>query len=124
MSDATNNAAFTGGSFCATYDYIRWTKETPSILFLGDNNNLHWPDANASLGACRAYFWLNGGGSAREFKLNFDGEVVQTTGIGRTDFTDITERADAWYTVNGVKLSGMPRTRGIYVKNGKKIVVK
>ena len=124
VSDATNNAAFTGGSFCATYDYIRWTKETPSILFLGDNNNLHWPDANASLGACRAYFWLNGGGSAREFKLNFDGEVVQTTGIGRTDFTDITERADAWYTVNGVKLSGMPRTRGIYVKNGKKIVVK
>jgi hypothetical protein len=58
----------------------------------------------------------------REFKLNF-GDGTQTM-IGHTEITEITEKADAWYTVNGVKLSGKPRVRGIYVKNGKKVVVK
>jgi hypothetical protein len=107
-------------SFCGTYDYQSWDAENPSILFLGTENQLHWPDAGASLGACRAYFQLTEGtNGVREFKLSF-GDGTQTI-IGHTG---ITEKADAWYTVNGVKLSGMPRTRGIYVKNGKKIVVK
>jgi uncharacterized repeat protein (TIGR02543 family) len=116
-----NNFESTDGkvSFCGTYDYINWSKETPNILFLGTENQLHWPDAGASLGACRAYFQLTEGAGVREFKLSF-GDGTQTI-IGHTE---ITEKADAWYTVNGVKLSGMPRTRGIYVKNGKKVVVK
>ena len=123
VSDATNDVAFTGGSFKGTYAPMSWNTEERSILFLGTENQLHWPDAGASLGACRAYFQLTESAGVREFKLNFDGEGTQT-GVGHTEITDITERADAWYTVNGVKLSGMPRTRGIYVKNGKKIVVK
>ena len=119
-----NNFVSTDGkvSFCGTYDYQSWDAENPSILFLGAENQLHWPDAGASLGACRAYFQLTEGAGVREFKLSF-GDGTQTI-IGHTEITDITESADAWYTVNGVKLSGMPRTRGIYVKNGKKIVVK
>ena len=130
-----NNFESTDGkvSFCGTYDYQRWDAENPSILFLGAENQLHWPDADASLGACRAYFQLTEGAGVREFKLSF-GDDTQTI-IGHTEITEglarrpegesqITEKADAWYTVNGVKLSGMPRTRGIYVKNGKKIVVK
>jgi hypothetical protein len=123
VSDATNDVAFTGGSFKGTYVPMSWNTEERSILFLGEKNQLHWPDADASLGACRAYFQLTEGAGVREFKLSFDGEGTQT-GVGHTEITDITERADAWYTVNGVKLSGKPRVRGIYVKNGKKVVVK
>ena len=119
VSDATNDVAFTGGSFKGTYVPMSWNTEDRSILFLGTENQLHWPDAGASLGAGRAYFQLTEGAGVREFKLSF-GDDTQTI-IGHTE---ITEKADAWYTVNGVKLSGMPRTRGIYVKNGKKVVVK
>ena len=114
---------FTGGSFKGTYAPIIWPDENPSILFLGEKNQLHWPDANASLGAFRAYFDL-AGAPAREFKLNFDGEGSQTTGIGRTDFTDITDKADAWYTVNGVKFSGVPAKKGMYIHGGRKVIVK
>ena len=32
--------------------------------------------------------------------------------------------ADGWYTLNGVKLQGVPTEKGIYIRNGKKIVVK
>ena len=31
---------------------------------------------------------------------------------------------DGWYTLNGVKLQGMPTEKGIYINNGKKVVIK
>ena len=116
-----NNFVSTDGkvSFCGTYDYQSWDAENPSILFLGAENQLHWPDAGASLGACRAYFQLTEGAGVREFKLSF-GDDTQTI-IGHTG---ITEKADTWYTVNGVKLSGMPTTKGLYIHGGRKVIVK
>jgi len=32
--------------------------------------------------------------------------------------------AEGWYTLNGVKLQGAPTEKGIYIRNGKKVVVK
>ena len=31
---------------------------------------------------------------------------------------------DGWYTVNGIKLESMPTEKGVYINNGKKIVIK
>ena len=31
---------------------------------------------------------------------------------------------DGWYTLNGVKLQGVPTEKGIYIRNGKKMVIK
>jgi hypothetical protein len=31
---------------------------------------------------------------------------------------------EGWYTINGVKLQGMPTEKGIYINNGKKVVIK
>ena len=41
--------------------------------------------------------------------INADGEAV---------------KADGWYTINGVKLQGMPTEKGVYIQNGKKVVLK
>ena len=32
--------------------------------------------------------------------------------------------AEGWYTVNGVKLQGAPTEKGIYINNGKKVIIK
>ena len=32
--------------------------------------------------------------------------------------------AEGWYTLNGVKLQGVPTEKGIYINNGKKVVIK
>ena len=32
--------------------------------------------------------------------------------------------AEGWYTLNGVKLQSVPTTKGIYINNGKKVVIK
>ena len=32
--------------------------------------------------------------------------------------------ADAWYSLDGRKLDGKPSAKGMYIKNGKKVVIK
>ena len=36
---------------------------------------------------------------------------------------EVTTLTDGWYTINGVKLEGEPTTKGIYIWNGRKVVV-
>jgi len=121
--DKTNRyVTFNGGWFEGTYSPKRWTEENQSILFLGDANTLYYPEAGASLGACRAYFELDPNAHVREFNINFD-EHNETTGIlSTTDCTDYTDKADAtWYTINGVKLDKEPTKPGLYIYKGKKV---
>ena len=112
---------FTDGSFKGTYQSITFTDKNPSILFLGAGNTLYYPESGAKIGAQRAYFDL-GTAQARQFVLNFDGEGTQN-GIGHTEITEITERAGAWYTLDGVRLDGKPTKKGLYIYGGKKVVV-
>ena len=37
---------------------------------------------------------------------------------------EMTFDSEAWYTLNGVRLNGKPTKKGIYINNGKKIVIK
>jgi hypothetical protein len=50
----------------------------------------------------------------------------ETTAIGTLDTKtgEVTFDNEAWYTLDGVRLSGKPSTKGIYINNGKKIVIK
>ena len=88
------------------------------------------PQSGASIGAQRAYFKLNGltavtpGSGINSFALNFgDGESV--TGISLTpDPSPKGEGSDYWYSTDGRRLSGKPTQKGIYINNGKKVVIK
>ena len=50
----------------------------------------------------------------------------ETTAIGTLDTTtgEVSFDSEAWYTLDGVKLSGKPSTKGIYINNGKKVAIK
>ena len=109
--------------FKGTYAPLSWNAENQSILFLGEKNTLYWPLAGAHLNAFRAYFELMGEACAREFVMNFEGETTGVVSMYNEQCT-MNNKADAWYTVNGVKLDGKPTTKGMYIKNGKKVVVK
>ena len=47
-----------------------------------------------------------------------------TTAITAINADGVAVKAEGWYTINGVKLQGMPTEKGIYINNGKKIVIK
>ena len=59
---------------------------------------------------------------ARAFALSFDGE--ETTGILEVSANYNAETDEAWYSLDGVRLSGKPTQRGMYINKGKKILVK
>ena len=50
----------------------------------------------------------------------------ETTAIGTLDTKtgEVTFDSEAWYTLDGVRLSGKPSTKGIYINNGKKVIIK
>ena len=61
------------------------------------------------------------GSSAKGFSIVFEDE--ESTGISGIAETTGTQ-ADAWYTIGGQRLQGKPSTKGLYIVNGKKVIVK
>ena len=71
------------------------------------------------VGPNKAWLSINTGvPSARGITLVFD----ETTKIANTNITNITN--GNWYDLNGRKLNGMPTKKGLYIMNGRKVVVK
>jgi hypothetical protein len=127
-------------TFKGTYASQSYTEDNNSILFLGGNNTLYWPKSGATIGACRAYFELNGitvgdpSFSVRSIVFYFDDS--EATSIDHSQFTidnsplTIDNEAGAWYTLDGRKVNS-PFTihnaqlpKGIYIHGGRKVVIK
>ena len=119
-----------GITFCGTYDMMTFDAAEPSILFLGGSNTLYYPQSGAKIGAQRAYFQLDGltagdaHNNARQFVLNFGENSSETKIISPAEIKEIAERAAAWFDLNGRRLSGKPTKKGLYIVNGKKVVIK
>ena len=85
---------------------------------------LLWSDTpNASRAAARGAATEELPQSITVRLVSADGEV---TGIGEIDTKtgEMTFDSEAWYTLNGVRLSGKPTKKGLYINNGRKVVVK
>ena len=118
---ANNTQAFSGGSFKGSFSPVSFTADDKSILFLGAANKLYWPNDNMTLGACRAHFDLGTSGAPdMNIVLNFGDE---TTEIRTTNYTNYTN-SDEWFTLSGMRLSVKPTQPGLYINNGRKVVVK
>ena len=81
----------------------------------------------------RAYFSISRAhmphifdGSSSEAKLAIflEGTESEPTGIKTINDVKPVTGTDAWYTLQGVRLSQQPTERGIYIHKGKKIVIK
>ncbi len=48
----------------------------------------------------------------------------ETTGIGELNTTTGEILLDSWWTLDGVKLSGKPAKKGLYIHNGNKVIIK
>ena len=115
------NVKFVGqySPFSITSDNIN------EILYVASGNKIGYSAGTRTLKSCRAHFWVKPNGeaaAARAIKIDWgDGEA---TGITTTNYTNFTNSDDAWYTLDGRKLSDVPTTKGVYIVNGRKIVVK
>ena len=127
--------AFNGGSFNGGYAPLPITDANRnSILLLSSSNRLGYAKTDRTLGAFRAYFEVPATASVRSFVLNFfdeqsgkaerSDEAETTTGIITiTNFTN-DSNSGAWYMLDDRRLSGKPTKNGLYIVNGRKVVVK
>ena len=141
ISTVTANVETDYVDFVGTYSPVDIFTAEKTNLYFSSNNTIYYPWAEGmtsfNLNACRAYFQLKNGltagdktTDARAFVLNIGGKE-EATGITTTRYikdpltqgSDFTN-SDAWYTLDGRKLSGTPTKSGVYVNNGKKIVIK
>ena len=135
ISDATANVSTDYVDFIGTYSpkaiYEDGTEK--HNLYLSDANTLYYPTAEGyKVNSCRAWFQLKNGltcgtpaAHVSAFYLNFDGEE---TSIHNAQCT-INNEAGAWYTIDGRQIvyrksSNRKMQKGLYIVNGKKIVIK
>ncbi|MBR4481968.1 MAG: hypothetical protein IKO86_08705, partial [Prevotella sp.] len=97
-----------------------------SILFLGDNNKLYFPKSGAKINSCRAYFELNGFEMVDVAQARMFVGDSNATGIISIDKDNkiIVNESEGWYSLDGRKLSGKPTNKGVYIQNGRKVVIK
>lgn len=115
--------AITGAEFIGTY--------TAAIDLPADSYGMqggafkHFNDAKANaVKFTRAYIKLASGSSSARFFVEEPGEngatAIKSLNVNTMESVDM----DGWYTVGGIKLQGAPTEKGVYINNGKKVVIK
>ena len=97
------------------------TENRNSILYVGSNNKIGYrKTVPYDLGAFRAYFELKVGAEARSVVMNFEEDGEATANLSPT----LSQGEGAWYTITGVRLNGAPTAKGVYINDGKKVMIK
>ena len=129
-------AEFTDVDFAGSYAPVVITASggDNTMLYLSDDNKLYWPNAPMTIGAQRAVFHLKNGYFAAS--LGTDAKGISGFSIdfgdgatGISNFTpDLSSSGEPeggyWYSLDGVRLKGRPTAKGVYINNGRKVVVK
>ena len=113
-----------GNQFIGTYTGI--------IGFGGSGSKDYWfslangeykqPSSTAYLRQMSAYIKIAGDAAAHEIIIEELGG--QTTVIRSVNAETQVFNGEGWYNLNGVKIEGVPTQKGIYINNGKKVVIK
>ena len=104
-------------TFTGTYAPITFEEADKSVLLVGAENKLYSPAAGAYVNAQRAYFQLEGLNeeAAESITMRFgDATVINSLHVDNV--------ANEYYDLSGRRVA--EPTKGIYIVNGKKIVIK
>lgn len=139
-------------TFLGTYETVSWTEAPTGIYGFSAQNvdaqgisqgefvkvgayvrikpmrcYLKYDDGNSDYAGARS---MTRGAEAEQLpetiKVRLIGANGEVTSIGslQTKTGEVTFDSDAWYTLEGVQLNGKPTRKGIYVNNGKKVIIK
>ena len=113
--------------FIGTIDFT--TYEAPIWYFYTDASkpgslNLDLSKVAMKIPGFTAYITSKNGEVVATPQITIEEADGSTTAITSINADGVAVKAEGWYTVNGVKLQGAPTEKGIYINNGKKVVVK
>ena len=97
-----------------------------NMLYLGENNQLFYPEEDMMVNSFRAFFQVKESlvqdpGTINRIMLNFDGVLtdIEDLRVDEPLFFD-----NGWYTIDGRRLTEKPSMPGIYINQGKKVLIK
>jgi len=127
-ADADKTVKFTG-----TYTAKTVTKADNAAIWFMNGNEDGWQYIGASsssswtIAPFEAFIDMSAApAAARNMTFYFeekDGSVTAIKGVS-VDSRNTNMNAEGWYNLNGVKLPGAPTKKGIYIQNGKKVVIR
>ncbi len=118
-SASTTTVGFTGGSFKGNFSPVA-LPSGPENLYFGSDNNLYWPSAGVTVKSNRAYFNLPGATEAPNITLDYEDDVI--TGIAGIENVSSRDNENI-YDLQGRKVE-QPTQKGVYIMNGRKVVIK
>jgi hypothetical protein len=110
------------GSYSAKTDGFKANEAFFSVS--AEKNDYYWGPSSAYMAPLAAYFQIPEGAAARV--IEFEEADGTTTAINFATFSNDVEKmnAEGWYTIGGQKLNGAPTQKGLYINNGKKVIIK
>lgn len=140
FSDVTVTRDAPVHSFQGTFDYLflgcfdpyRLTPGDQTELYLGANNTLYFPaeGSNVTIGAFRGYFekTIPADAPIRSIKLNFGDEETGiqeiTTDSNLSNSSNPSNLSNLYISLDGRRLLSQPATPGLYIHNGRKVLIK
>ena len=129
INDATDNQTISladgNVQFIGYYNAFDIDETNDDIYYMkagnDGNTTLVHTSVDRTLMACRAYFKFSDAAANSKITLNLDDE---TTGITTTNATNYTNGDDSWYSLDGRKLVQQPTRKGVYIQNGRAVVIK
>jgi hypothetical protein len=126
-SDRTISMDNDNVKFIGYYDAMPITPANDNIFYMkagkdeegNDITKLVHTANNRTLMACRAYFEFSEEAAKLMFALNGDDEATGIVDLDREATTN-----SGWYTVDGKKLDKQPTRKGVYIQNGRAVVIK
>ena len=114
--------------FAGVYQPTLLLADSFGNLYMGPDDNLEVPYDNMNLSSFLAYFLVDvgnglgkpGPGVITDVVMNIEGSI--TTSILGVQSSAAQSQA-GWYTLDGRKLNSHPTVKGLYIHNGRKVVV-
>ena len=113
-----NEARFVGSWYPVTL-----TAGNTRQLFLGANNKIYYPNSDATVNPFRGFFILGSDvPTSSEARIVVDFGDEMPSGIESVEGNP-SAGGQHYYSLDGRKLDGKPTKKGIYIVNGKKMIV-
>ena len=111
----------TGASFVGCYDAYGITSANQNETYCFNGG---WYTASNVYTVKPFEAYLKNNSNNARLNITFEEADGSTTSIEAISADGKSIAAEGWYNLNGVKLQGIPTEKGVYIKDGKKVVIK
>ena len=122
---STSEPGFTEGYYMFDGCFNPTEISGQNYLYLGAENTLYYPESSVEIGPFRAYFIAREASAGiKSIVLNFVDDNEETSIKTISETSDHSKFSDTYFTLDGRCLTTQPTSAGLYIVNGKKVVIK